>query len=141
MVRLVAQCTSACRVSVFYKLTPLARLQPGAGPGSLQTCPSSPNRANTKQTFKTFVLSRKTNKFILNLTKNFCNFPQRGFNPKGHIFSTKSQKLKIFVLASILWSFVKMFPESPNPALNLKLLVAQCILKMAHACTRWGVRK
>ena len=50
-------------------------------------------------------------------------------------------EFQIFVFSSILWSFVKMFPEFPNPALILKLPVALRILKMASACTRWGVRE
>ena len=41
-------------------------------------------------------------------------------------------EFQIFVFSSILWSFVKMFPEFPNPALILKLSVALRVLKTAR---------
>ena len=53
------------------------RLVPPHLKGQIQSRPSKPS----------FYCERKlkSNKFILNLTKQFCNFPQRGFNSKGHI--------------------------------------------------------
>ena len=64
------------------------RLVPPPLTGQIQSRPSKP------------LFCVKTNKFILNLTKHFCNFPQRGFNPKGHIFTTnlKNFEKNLFLL-------------------------------------------
>ena len=50
---------------------------------------------------------------------------------EAYIFRNK-RRISFLVFSSILWSFVKMFPEFPNPALIFKLPVALPGLKMAR---------